>query len=385
VWLPRSLGFPAPHTWTCITRLSSIHITHLYPPCLAYHPCFTASVVAEAYSLPHTYTLHSPYSTSSMAAIVAPQHTSLWQAQAEQVLHVPSMHMSGVLSTYDTSRTVTNPATSSTPFRTVHAQMDMAVPHFPNHSLSTAVPYQSGSFAFDTMSVNPYNLQQHFAVTYPSTAPSSVAYHGATGVPPLPTLRGTRGGFTVGGTSPPSMPVIKAEASSPVQQSQLYSDVVNNSDYQRTNSDTGVGNNSNFSTHVDTLMKAIQSKQKPIPNQHQPISQVCTLGYQERTAAGGSRRSQEDEDEVKRSHRPRKKYQCTMTGCDKRFYQKTHLAIHIRSHTGDKPFVSLHDPSIATPNSGDSSANTPTVVNDSRSWEISRCVEVSLEYQHDSD
>jgi uncharacterized Zn-finger protein len=29
-----------------------------------------------------------------------------------------------------------------------------------------------------------------------------------------------------------------------------------------------------------------------------------------------------------------------MPGCSKSFYQKTHLEIHVRAHTGAKPFVS---------------------------------------------
>ena len=29
-----------------------------------------------------------------------------------------------------------------------------------------------------------------------------------------------------------------------------------------------------------------------------------------------------------------------MPGCNKSFYQKTHLEIHVRAHTGAKPFVS---------------------------------------------
>ena len=38
--------------------------------------------------------------------------------------------------------------------------------------------------------------------------------------------------------------------------------------------------------------------------------------------------------------KPRKRYQCNMPGCNKSFYQKTHLEIHVRAHTGAKPFVS---------------------------------------------
>jgi hypothetical protein len=36
----------------------------------------------------------------------------------------------------------------------------------------------------------------------------------------------------------------------------------------------------------------------------------------------------------------KKRYICTIDNCLKSFYQKTHLDIHERSHTGDKPYVS---------------------------------------------
>jgi uncharacterized Zn-finger protein len=44
--------------------------------------------------------------------------------------------------------------------------------------------------------------------------------------------------------------------------------------------------------------------------------------------------------ESKVTPKPRKRYQCHMPDCNKSFYQKTHLEIHIRAHTGAKPFVS---------------------------------------------
>jgi uncharacterized Zn-finger protein len=50
---------------------------------------------------------------------------------------------------------------------------------------------------------------------------------------------------------------------------------------------------------------------------------------------------------AKPSQKPRKRYQCNMPDCSKSFYQKTHLEIHIRAHTGAKPFVSL--PAISSP------------------------------------
>lgn len=45
--------------------------------------------------------------------------------------------------------------------------------------------------------------------------------------------------------------------------------------------------------------------------------------------------------EAKVTAKPRKRYPCPMPDCGKGFYQKTHLEIHVRAHTGAKPFVSL--------------------------------------------
>jgi hypothetical protein len=41
-----------------------------------------------------------------------------------------------------------------------------------------------------------------------------------------------------------------------------------------------------------------------------------------------------------RSQKQKRKHQCTLPGCGKLFTQKTHLDIHMRAHTGAKPFVS---------------------------------------------
>lgn len=41
------------------------------------------------------------------------------------------------------------------------------------------------------------------------------------------------------------------------------------------------------------------------------------------------------------STKHKRKHQCTLPGCGKLFTQKTHLDIHMRAHTGLKPFVSI--------------------------------------------
>ncbi|RPA78286.1 hypothetical protein BJ508DRAFT_188125, partial [Ascobolus immersus RN42] len=37
--------------------------------------------------------------------------------------------------------------------------------------------------------------------------------------------------------------------------------------------------------------------------------------------------------------KPRKRYECTFPSCNKSFFQKTHLEIHTRAHSGDKPYT----------------------------------------------
>lgn len=77
-----------------------------------------------------------------------------------------------------------------------------------------------------------------------------------------------------------------------------------------------------FSTDIDTLMRAIQSKQHPKHEQ----KHIPTCSPSSPTSVSARPKS-------------RKRYQCAIPGCDKAFHQKTHLDIHTRAHTGVKPFL----------------------------------------------
>lgn len=103
-----------------------------------------------------------------------------------------------------------------------------------------------------------------------------------------------------------------------------------------------------FSTEVDVLMKAIQSKNGgPLPNtQSLPPLQQLTHGGINGLPQPYPVPQPTNPRCITRVNEPaprpvkKRKYICTLPNCGKSFAQKTHLDIHTRAHTGDKPFVS---------------------------------------------
>lgn len=271
-----------------------------------------------------------------MTAVVASHHSGLWHSRPDQTIHIPNINMSGLVSSYDSSsRTVTHPPTSRA-YQATTSHMDINMPMFSTHTMTTSMPYQPGAFAFDALPVNPYNMQQAFPVNYPQPVPHSASYAGTTSIQQGPTSRDVPSEFSMERTPP-----VKAESSSPVQSSPMYHEAPYSGDFKRSNSEPEDGCGINFATDVDTLMKAIQSKQKPAPPQQQRPQppKVRDISHDVPLATRDSLPVQE-EGEVKSSDKPKKRYQCSMSDCHKSFYQKTHLEIHMRAHTGVKPFVS---------------------------------------------
>jgi hypothetical protein len=208
-----------------------------------------------------------------------------------------------------------------------HIELSMNM--FPATSAPSMVPFTAGAYGFDLTSMSQYPVQQNYNISYtPAVQPPQAYSNTAAELPStVPHIRDARNAL-------PSLnrsPSVKAEAQSPIHSNQVYTE--GNSDELKIRQADGALGGVSFSTDVDCLMKAIQSKQKqsrpPTPKAGQaatPLVQHKVDPPQVQLTTDGRNKA-------------RKRYHCSIPGCNKSFYQKTHLEIHTRAHTGVKPFV----------------------------------------------
>jgi uncharacterized Zn-finger protein len=170
----------------------------------------------------------------------------------------------------------------------------------------TSVPtmsYPSAAYGFDVASH--YPVQQHY-----------MNYQGAVSQAPYSPAASTfadSNASTSGLSSVPHSPYIKAEAAplSPLSMDDrsLTPSLKSSSPEPTT---------ALFGTNVDCLMRAIQTQQNQDGAQYQaPAARAVSP----------------------KRRKNKKMHQCPFQGCNKIFYQKTHLDIHTRRHTGYKPYV----------------------------------------------
>ncbi|KAG9520454.1 hypothetical protein KCV07_g4247, partial [Aureobasidium melanogenum] len=222
----------------------------------------------------------------------------------------------------------------------------------PTMSTSHFIPIQTGPEMDAMMDINAYSQPSMVsnAMAYHSSMPmdhSFTNYHmantfnGGMPVMPLEPMPQWQSYDHMSMQQPPLMshmrsesqssiescpPLIKSEdEQSPILPSQVF---FNTPAYSSIQTDTSSSAGSDdipttaSSTDIDALMKAIQSK---VGNDSEQANQSVPREQQQVEASSPSK--------------PRKRYQCSMPDCNKSFYQKTHLEIHTRAHTGVKPFV----------------------------------------------
>ena len=267
---------------------------------------------------------------ANMTTLVASHHMDLWQPRSQSSYdHMSNMSLSGLMPPFETPRPVTNPP-SSRAYHQTTSSVEMSMPLFSTHNLPPSVPYQSGAFTFDSVPVNPYNMQQAYPISYVADVPQNISYTRSSLGQQMPVLQEARTPFSTDQRS------LKSATASPLQSSSPYYGSSYGAELERTCSEPTEGAGINFSTDVDTLMKAIQAKQPE--SQHTPqVNKARSV----RPMTFENTANIWQEEEHKASQKPRKRYQCNMPGCSKSFYQKTHLEIHVRAHTGAKPFVRL--------------------------------------------
>lgn len=281
-----------------------------------------------------------------MAAVVAPHHNSMWQQRRpDQAMHMPSLNMSSMFPHFDaTTRAPTAPpAQRAYPPSTV----DLTMPMFQNHGFSGSLPFQQASqYGYENHSQAQYGIQPTYGM-HQSTQMhhQSTAYQpSASVVPNLPQVRDARNAFPAVNRSPS----VKTENPSPATATSTSSATAfpessaANATSQQKESPTKTETGALFATDVDTLMRMIQAKggseEKEEKQQQVALPQPAptnNMGTNSPTQSQSSKAEGQP-----RSGRSRKRYQCSMPNCNKYFYQKTHLEIHTRAHTGIKPFVS---------------------------------------------
>jgi hypothetical protein len=296
-----------------------------------------------------------------MATMVASQphhhHQSLWQQpqrRSAPVLHMDSLPLGSMIPSSSAS---TAPRSYQT------TPVEMVMPQFSPTSMPPNMSFQPGAYGFDLSATmnHQFPVQQSYGMSFQQQLPHPATYANSASSTPAPVSlvkdnRNTLPSINHNHSHRHS-PIIKTEISSPIHAPSAFGDSTGPEPLKSTTSDTSESAQAIFSTDVDCLMRAIQ--QQASSPQTQPYSEPI---------------KQEPAIPVENRSKGRKRYLCSMPGCNKSFFQKTHLEIHTRAHTGVKPFVSTSAHIRETILMNSRFAQPQIAVNAFHNWETSRYV-----------
>lgn len=174
---------------------------------------------------------------------------------------------------------------------------------------SACTPWPLADLATAPTSPNPYNGALPPAIT---PQPCSARFHGNTAIN-LQDIQNIKAEHEV-------LEIRRASGSNLTPEQQLC---------PRSTEDSG--------TNVDALVRTIQLKSRRPPCY--PSPSLARNGSPPDLILDLKKGPPQHESTGRGHQRDRKAYKCCIPSCSKMFYQKAHLEIHRRMHTGYKPFV----------------------------------------------
>ena len=219
-------------------------------------------------------------------------------------------------------------ASTFDPRQTLLQDIDMSMSIFTPSSLSYPLSYLDTSLGYDRNAAGDLRPNPFYSNAPPAQFFIPPSFTHTQGIPEVREARNAVIGIS-------GSPTIKAEEVSWGKDAPVFHSILAHKPQTPV-----AGHDVAFGTDVDTLVRAIQKKSAI---KHHRVRNLLTYHCNGPTSSDSDasfKRNSKALDLGRSMQASRKKYQCSMPTCTKTFFQKTHLEIHLRAHTGCKPFVS---------------------------------------------
>lgn len=234
------------------------------------------------------------------------------------------------------------------------SDVDVGIPSYPQAGLGNMMPFASTPYAYGPAAVSHYQqINPGYHGSYVAPNPPRTLSNVNVLTPEVSNIRDPRHAYPQGERTTPMTAKLDERTNYHPQPVPYEPTPESTSAPERkTSSPVSLAAEPVFTTDVDTLMRQIQTKSKQGATQASPVASDSRLPPNgPRSSFGSAYVEQFPNPPVKlvpgmeqqgtSSPKSKKRYECDVPGCGKDFSQKTHLEIHMRAHTGVKPFVSI--------------------------------------------